>query len=37
MHERLMRAISADWLKPSDTAGSTMYRNAATGSAKIDA
>ena len=37
MHERAIRAIRADWLKPRETAGMTMYRSAAPGSLKIDA
>jgi hypothetical protein len=37
MHDRAIRAIKADWLKPRETAGSTMYRTAAHGSVRIDA
>jgi hypothetical protein len=37
MHERAMRAMSADWLNPSDTAGNTMNRSAAHGSVNTDA
>ena len=31
-----MRAISADWLNPSESAGNTMKRIAAHGSARKD-
>jgi hypothetical protein len=37
MQERAMRAMSADWLKPSEIAGSTMNRSAAHGSTNTDA